>query len=271
MSGPDLKSAFQRTFPRTSKRLRFGKLNRVTLRSLQANRQFEPELKLVDVLLDGAPKLCFDVGAHIGHYCYMMERSVGAARVHAFEPNPRSCAGLRAHFPGINIWPVAVSDTAGSAPFKVPFIGDSKKPTRGTLERFTEPGESGHEITQVETARLDDLCDRIGSEPIGLIKVDAEGHERKVLAGATKTLSQHQPVLLIEIEQRHHADPIRRVFGEAEAHGYQGCFFDLARCRFQRLDSFDASTMQRYQDLKTAGYVNNFIFLPHRHAPKVLQ
>ena len=266
-----LRSLLRKWCSALDKARRFWKIRHVPLRTLRRWRLCEPELKLVDVLLDGEPGLCLDIGAHVGEYCYVLEGCVAAAQVHAFEPNPKSCVRLRALFPNIHVWNVALSDEIGSAPFKIPSIDGSPYPTRGTLEAFAEPGESGSEVTQVRTTTLDAFSEQLGGGPVSFLKVDVEGHERKVLAGGMEMIEAHRPIMLVEIEQRHHEEAISEIFREIEGLGYSGCFLDLNEGRFASVDRFDAAKMQRYDDLKSAGYVNNFIFVPNSRAPRVLQ
>jgi FkbM family methyltransferase len=42
---------------------------------------------------------------------------------------------------------------------------------------------------------------------VGFIKIDVEGHELAVINGATTLLTTQRPLLLIEIEARHHRLP----------------------------------------------------------------
>ncbi len=68
--------------------------------------------------------------------------------------------------------------------------------------------------------------------------------------------------MLIEIEQRHHTDPIRNVIDDCLKIGYAGFF--IAGRQLQPIDAFDASMHQDEQAIKgnRAAYINNFIFKP---------
>jgi len=52
-------------------------------------------------------------------------------------------------------------------------------------------------IEEVETARIDDLA----LQRVRLLKIDAEGMEHKVLAGASNTLRRCRPVVFVEYEK----------------------------------------------------------------------
>ncbi|MEY2549321.1 MAG: hypothetical protein QOD64_1903, partial [Verrucomicrobiota bacterium] len=75
---------------------------------------------------------------------------------------------------------------------------------------------------EVETRRIDDydLVD------VGFIKIDVEGHELAVLAGAANTLARHTPNLLIECNDEHQPNAVTRLGEWLDAHGYDALFID---------------------------------------------
>lgn len=138
-----------------------------------------------------------------------------AVPVHAFEPNPHTQARLARNLalnPGVALtWhALALSDTEGEAEFfafegndsglsslRVPLAGDDTR--RHTV------------LTPVST--LDAQRSRM-SHPIGVIKIDVQGHEPAVLRGATDTLSRDRPVVVFEHEDINFNDA--REAGEAK-------------------------------------------------------
>jgi hypothetical protein len=56
-------------------------------------------------------------------------------------------------------------------------------------------------ITPVTT--VDQVCREQGIERVGFLKIDVEGFESAVLAGAERVLERDRPSLLLEIEDRH--------------------------------------------------------------------
>jgi len=229
----------------------------MSLHKLLSKRLFEPELALIEPLLEGTTGLCFDVGAHVGEYCYAMEGCVDSSRICAFEPNPETYVLLRRFFPSLHIENVALSDTAGIAKLSIPRKGKKTYATRGTLEH----SEGGDQMIEVPLTTLDAVMAGL-KEPLSFLKIDVEGHERKVIAGGKRTILRDHPVILIEIEERHSAQPIAETFKEIEALGYRGFFLNLRAWQFSPVASFDVHAMQNVENIKSIDYINNFLFLP---------
>ncbi len=51
--------------------------------------------------------------------------------------------------------------------------------------------------------RLDDLVDELGIGDVGLVKIDVQGAEERVLRGAQDLLARHRPVLFVELDPKH--------------------------------------------------------------------
>ena len=260
-----LQYVLERWFPQIAKRIRFRAIREMSLHKLLSKRLFEPELALIEPLLEGTTGLCFDVGAHVGEYCYAMERCVNSSRICAFEPNPETCALLRRFFPKIHIENTALSDSEGTAELSIPRSGKKTYATRGTLEH----SESGDQMIEVPLTTLNAFAARI-SKPLSFLKIDVEGHERKVIVGGKQTILRDHPIMLIEIEERHSAQPIAETFKEIEALGYRGFFLNLRAWEFSPVGAFDPATMQNVGMIKSAEYINNFLFFPSGDAERIL-
>jgi FkbM family methyltransferase len=196
-----------------------------------------------------------DIGANMGLYTYAFGRS---ARVDAFEPLPEPARILRAlasTLPAARVHQVALSHTSGTATLYVPRIGGHAEFEQA---RF-EPIDGPHDPIVVAVRTLDEYA----LEHIGLIKIDVEGHELDVLAGAAETIRRERPVLLVEIEQRHRQTDIADAIAAIRAHGYEGYFHDghgeslrtVADFRYER---HQAPYLGQWGDPR---YVNNFLFV----------
>jgi FkbM family methyltransferase len=128
-------------------------------------------------------RLFVDVGAYHGHYSILL--SNGFSQVMSVEPVPGNVAFFenvlkyrRIH--NITIINKAIDKKAGVASFQImPQLSESKL--------SSEPLPNGQAI-KVPTSTLDSLLDSFGQ--IDLVKLDVEGRELEVLAGATKIMSR---------------------------------------------------------------------------------
>ena len=211
--------------------------------------------RLVDKGLRG-----IDIGAHHGLYTYALARWCGC--VEAFEPDPFSAQTIQWWgSPKVTVHEIALSDFSGTAMLNVPVVG-------GRVERAwakLEDVHGQHESLTVSVRRLDDYEFR----DVSFIKIDVEGHEQRVIRGATETLQRERPVILVEIEQRHLGSvPIETVFKQFEALGYMGGFYwdngflSLKEFSIEHHQILPAQESVRCSKGKPPGYVSNFIFRP---------
>jgi FkbM family methyltransferase len=222
---------------------------------------YEPEMELLDLLCERhRPGL--DVGAKVGMYTYRIRKH--SSEVIAFEPIPMFNNLLRAVFEGKRgrIEPYAVSNQRGTAILRVPYGHDGlPKYGRSTID----PGNdfdtgliAGHDEIEVETRRIDDY----NLPDVGFMKIDVEGHELAVLAGAEGTLARHAPSLLIECNDEHQPDAVQRLGVALDALGYTAVFRDGRELR----------PIEEYQrEVHWVGLgIENFIAI-HRSRPDVLE
>lgn len=220
-------------------------------------RSHEPELRILPALVD-AEATALDIGANRALYTTKLRTLV--RRVHAFEPVPELAARLRAAFPDVTVHAIALSDQAGEVRLRLP--------DGNTSWATIEPGNTLEKArgrlreVDVRTARLDDL----ELEAIGFIKIDVEGHELAVIAGARATLQRDRPVLLVELEERHTEGALARAREALESLDYHGFYLDGDRLR--SLDSFDVARDQDPRLVSEQGklgrYLNNFVFVPEQ-------
>lgn len=140
-----------------------------------------------------------DVGAHIGYLSALAAHAVGAAgRVVAFEPSPETFGRLRAafdpvRFPQVTAVNAAVSSCNGEASLFTAAGEWEYQAYRNSLH----PGPGLRQLTSVETVALDS---RFPTGQVRLLKIDVEGGEQAVLAGADGLLSSGRcDALVIEL------------------------------------------------------------------------
>lgn len=236
---------------------------RIRKRALQSWLRGEKELRLVSLMCE-KHALAIDVGANYGIYSYFMSRH--SAGVVAFEPVPECARFIRSALPGVRLVEGAASDRAGTATLWIPVEPDAI--SSPTLEHFNGLGASRMRSLVVQLETLDSLNLR----PVGLIKIDVEGHELSVLRGALGTIERDHPTILVEAEERHRPGAVASVQDLLSSLGYRGFF--LFRDRLESIEIFDC---QIHQDVTVLGlasanlaYVNNFIFV-HRDRGEIIE
>lgn len=159
---------------------------------------WEPETLPVFLRLINSGDTVLDVGANTGLFSLLAARRSSSVVVHAIEPVPRVFALLQAnvarnHLTNILCHRLALSDCEGSLPMYVP---QDAIPVMASLLSDWRPGSDS--IT-VDTKTLDQFVADRGITDLGLIKVDTEGTENDVLAGAKTTLATYRPFVICEV------------------------------------------------------------------------
>lgn len=134
-----------------------------------------------------------DVGANIGLSTILLARMT--ERVIAFEPSPPNVTFLhrnleRNGITNVEVRAAAASDKPGTLRFHVAQFGaGSHVVAAGHV--------SGETMTTVDVPAM--TLDGTDFPPIAVIKIDAEGHEPDVLAGARQLLMRDRPLIYTEM------------------------------------------------------------------------
>ena len=223
---------------------------------------YEPELRhLPEYVPPG--RTAVDVGGWWGPWSWRLAKLV--PEVVTLEPNPTLAEALAGVMPAnVRVYRLAASDRAGEATLSIPGGGRGSE-GRGSL-RLTS---SSTVRCPVKTVALDDLM----LTNVGFVKIDVEGHELAVLQGASQLLERDRPAVMVEVEQRHHADgAVAEVFDYFTDIGYDARF--LRRGRWYEpaalddeenrriAEKIDSSGYLRVLMLYARRYVNNFLFTP---------
>ena len=144
--------------------------------------------------------VALDVGAHLGSWTVPMARAVGeSGHVHAFEPVPFLNAALRKSVLSNGLRQVILDDrglgsTTGNAAFTVA-DGGGGEGNQGMSGLGERPGGT---VIEIQVTTLDAFAEEGKLDRLDFLKIDVEGLEADVLAGATKTLKRFHPTIVFE-------------------------------------------------------------------------
>jgi FkbM family methyltransferase len=181
--------------------------------------------------------IVLDIGANLGLVTFILAALVGpSGRVETFEPIPAmqdllEQAVTRNGIRHVHLHKVALGSAAGELTLFVP-RGHAGSATFVSARRMA----NSDEITVPVRTLSETLRDRDG--PVRLIKIDVEGFEPEVLAGAKDYFARGRPdAVLFELNGR--ADEDRyRALRILDGYGYD--FLAIPRCVFwMRLHRFD--------------------------------
>jgi len=140
-----------------------------------------------------------DVGANIGHYAMIAAAAIGPeGRVVAFEPDAENHAALAANL-ALNGFAQATAErlALGAKPGEAILYRDQANRGGHSLEAANVQKPGGEARVTVTT--LDAyVAELLAGRRVGFIKIDVQGSEAEVLAGASATLANHGPELLVE-------------------------------------------------------------------------
>jgi len=143
-----------------------------------------------------------DVGANRGWYTLYAAALVGPSGwVIAVEPDPVPLEMLRENVAANRLANVTIVDGAvGAEAGEFRFVTERESALSHLARDESDTGATEFRV-QVQT--LDDLIASSDRGAVDLVKVDVEGAEIDVLAGATHVLRDDRPVVLVEVEEAH--------------------------------------------------------------------
>lgn len=143
-----------------------------------------------------------DVGANDGYYTLFAARRVGpSGQVVAVEPSTRERINLRRNLQrnridNVHVVPAALGAAPGDADLRLAHGAHSG---HNTLGQFAHADVTAAQLERVTVDTLDRVASDMKLERIDFIKIDVEGAEGSVVAGARAVLASMRPVMLIEI------------------------------------------------------------------------
>ena len=175
---------------------------------------YEPDVAAAFEPLAKNGAVVYDIGAHIGFFSMLASKK--GARVFAFEANPANVELLKTNldtnsFTAATVMSMAVSDHTGTLSFAT--FGYSLV---GSIAGANTASDAT--LIEVPCTSLDEFVGSGANPAPSLIKIDVEGAEGLVVAGAMAVLAESKPVLIVEI---HSEEQRKIVFGLTEPIGYQ--------------------------------------------------
>lgn len=162
--------------------------------ALEQERWFEPEITMVRHLMQPGED-ALDIGANHGVYALEMARCGLESHVWAFEPTQaprrRLVASTRANGLADRVTVVAagLAECDCEAEFSV-----------SEQSEFNQRGRGAGAVERVQLFALDGFLERHApGRRFGLVKLDAEGEEPRVIAGGRRFFVEQQPVVVFEL------------------------------------------------------------------------
>lgn len=171
-----------------------------------------------------AGDVVYEVGGHIGYITQFLSHLVDpGGSVVVFEPGTNNLPYLRANVggrPNVTVVPKGCGAVNETRTFFIEDLtgqNNSFLDDYSLLKRSESKAMRAHvEATEVEVVTLDAVVTDRGDAP-AFLKIDVEGFEFEVLAGAQQVLTDHQPLIMVEVTERK-----QEVFDLLSAAGYSG-------------------------------------------------
>ena len=140
--------------------------------------------------------VCWDIGANIGFYSFLLASIANSGKVFSFEPITKTYDDLdfgrkMNNFDHINIYNFALGSEQRSQ--RIFFNDDSL--CVGTASFLESNQFSNFELVEINT------IDDISIPAPDFIKIDVEGFQVQVIKGASEFFKQHSPLIMIEIDK----------------------------------------------------------------------
>jgi FkbM family methyltransferase len=166
---------------------------------LEQEDWFEDEIKFVRKILKPGMQVV-DIGANYGTYTLTAANKVGPqGKVWAFEPSSKASNFLATsigtnNFRNVDLIKMGLSDKCGEALLGI----NANEELNAVVDR--ESKDKFENCERIELASLDRCMERYGWNYIDFVKIDAEGHEKKIIEGGKSFLNSNSPLVMYEIK-----------------------------------------------------------------------
>ncbi len=156
--------------------------------------EYDKTLTICNLLKPG--QTFIDVGGNKGDFSLLAAKITGnKGTVLTFEPEPENCHWFEKsarlnHYDSIRLFELALSDTEGKAQL---YLGEKS----GWHSLVSAQGTTSNSTIEVDKRTLDAILDENEVNQVDMIKIDVEGAEKEVLAGAEQTLKNNPDLILL--------------------------------------------------------------------------
>lgn len=186
---------------------------------------WEPNITLATLREVTKDKNCIDVGANNGYYTLLLSHLVGdEGKVLSVEPIPTLCNNIEESaifnsFNNIYVEDCVAFDYKGILPLCISDQDDAWS----SLMR--QGFETSSRTIDVRADTLDSLTEKHGFNSIDFIKIDAEGSEYYVWAGAQRIIRENPNItIFVEIGEASHNG--LKILDEAQSKGFEVGYID---------------------------------------------
>ena len=176
--------------------------------------------------------ICLDIGANMGAMTLALSMCAPEGHVYAFEASPDTTAALNRTLESNGVGNVSAHNVVvGRAAEKVKFfdLPDIRSSgfyvTADSTRNIPSLSQDNFRIVATETRSVDQLVRELNIPHVDFVKIDVEGAELDVLAGAEETINRFRPKVLMEFNSyalvhlremvpRHALASIYRIFDE---------------------------------------------------------
>lgn len=210
---------------------------------------------MIDRLM-GDSDVFFDIGANMGWYSINIAISRRAARIHCFEPIPKTYSYLKQNLElnaaaNVTAYNFGFSNRAGEFDFYYYDEGSGNASSANLSNR------DDVQVCKCKVRTLDEFSAELQT-PVDFIKCDVEGAELLVFQGGVQTITRDRPIVFSEILRKWSAkfnyDP-NEIFSFFKGQGY-------------RAFTVDGGMLKEFLTMNEATVETNFFFL---HAEKHLE
>lgn len=219
-----------------------------------------------------------DIGANIGIFSSRVARGAnGAARTLAFEPFPPNVARLRENLAlnavtdqvDVHAYGLSDADTTAKLTLRLDFKQGSA--TGNAAISISPEADQDFETVEIPLQRLDTIASSLPPQPIGVIKIDIEGHEDQFFDGDRATLAKHRPLIVTEI-CKDYCDwkgvTLDQAYRQKLPENYllfRENMVGRARCR----DQLEAGALVAFDDFDTLPALTNVLLCPAEKTDRI--